>query len=615
MHLVYPAGVQDTTDRYRERAEAWSSFWDRRVDVRVRSDAQVRRHDLTDAWGMVAGTPSSPLVAALLDEGGLTVRDDGAFVVHDRTYDDPTDVLLLEVPTTDSSRSRWGGTLHVAVGHTHATTLSYAFASPFLLSGMPADYKILRDGALIAYGTLADSPARSLEACSLPARPRYHVDLRDRRDPVWETKSFRFFAHRSLDSASVQAFAERRTRAFRAAFSGRDVPLPSETIDYHLFPRQTDVRSFRATVPPVDRDVRTWLRSGGFRSLTVPAQAVRVDSATGDVAAVVDGAPGPVTPVEARRWMEATRDSPADPSPSWRSLLDVGHVARASDPWHGRPVDAWTARLHAAAAVPSLQALATDTTLVHDSPYAQMPVAGTLVDFLRDHGRAHLRPRSRPSTTDLQRLEPAWQRHLDSVRAVHPLPETSQPPLPDDLYGANVAFASGSYATPQGYASRRGDAALAALEGIGASAAAIVPYTDMPSPDAPAPLLRRRHHGEAESDATVVHAIRRAHALGMSVMLKPQISGGVEWPGAVDMPSEAAWTAFFDRYADWMLHYALMAEIHDVEVLSIGTELVAATRTHEAEWRRLIERVRAVYPSGCRSPTRSTPWAWTATTP
>jgi len=44
-----------------------------------------------------------------------------------------------------------------------------------------------------------------------------------------------------------------------------------------------------------------------------------------------------------------------------------------------------------------------------------------------------------------------------------------------------------------------------------------------------------------------------------------------------------------------MLHYALMAERYDVEVLSVGTELVEATRHHEAEWRRLIERVRAVY--------------------
>ena len=67
------------------------------------------------------------------------------------------------------------------------------------------------------------------------------------------------------------------------------------------------------------------------------------------------------------------------------------------------------------------------------------------------------------------------------------------------------------------------------------------------------------------------------------------------WPGSIDMPSDAAWNRFFDRYADWMLHYTLMAERYDVEVLCIGTELVEATRNHEEEWRRLIERVRAVY--------------------
>ena len=598
LSLVYPAGIPDTTAHYRDRAEAWSAVWDRRADVRVRPDTQVQRADLRNGRGMVAGTPSSPLVSALLTERGLTVRDDGAFVVHGRAYSDPTDVLLLDVPTADSSSSGWGPALHVAAGQTHAAALAYAFAGPFLLSGLRADYKILRDGQLIAYGTLSDTPARTVEGCILPEASARHVDLR-RAPPDLEAGPFRFFAHGAVDPSSVQTFARSRTSALRAVRSTSDIPSASETIDYHLFPTHADVRYFRATVSPVGSDVRAWLRSDGFRDLATPAQGVRVDSATGDVAAVLDGAPGPVPPTEAQRWMQTAR-SPSDSRiHSWRALLDVGHVARASNAWHGRPGDAWTARLHAAGAVPSLDALARDTTLVHDSPYAQMPVAGTLVAFLRDHSPALLHASRRPSTSKLQRLAPAWQRHLDSVRTSYSGPDAGpdapQPALPSDLYGANVAFASGSYATPSGYASRRGDATLAALEHVGATAASIVPYTDMPDPHAPGALLRRRHHDEAESDATVVHAIRRAHDLGMNVMLKPQISGGVEWPGAVEMPSEAAWTAFFDRYTDWMLHYALMAEVHDVEVLCIGTELVAATRNHEAEWRRLIERVRAVY--------------------
>jgi len=117
----------------------------------------------------------------------------------------------------------------------------------------------------------------------------------------------------------------------------------------------------------------------------------------------------------------------------------------------------------------------------------------------------------------------------------------------------------------------------------------------MPAPDTPAALLPRRHAGGAQSDTTMAHTIRRAHAFGMDVLLKPQISGEVGWPGSIDMPSGAAWNRFFDRYADWMLHYALTAERYDVEVLCIGTELVEVTRNHEEEWRRLIERVRAAY--------------------
>jgi hypothetical protein len=594
VHFVYPASAPDTADLYRARAEGWAAFWDRRRTVQVVPDTHATREALPSGLVMLAGTPASALIVDLLAEQGISVREDGAFVVGDHVYDDPRDVLLLRIASSERGEVDDIPGRVFAVGQTHAAALSYAYANPFLLSGLPAEYKLLRDGRLLAYGRLSERPSRRAGACTLPARPARHVDLRPGTPPTLETEHFRFFAHGTVESSAVEAFAADRT-SLRASADFPDAPSPStEKIDYHLFSRHADLRHFRASVPPVGPDIRAWLRSHFGHDRARPSQAVRVDSATGALAAVLPDEPPPITATEAHRWMRSSAD--AGPSTPWQEMMDVGRVARARASIQGRSVAAWTARLHAADAVPSLPALATDTTLVHDSPYAQVPVAATLVSFLERRADAERRLRTAPSRDALRQWAPAWQHHLDSLVREHMPSSPASASLPDDLYGANVAFATGpAWGSPQGYASPTGDAALSALRDLGATAAAIVPYTPMPAADHPAALLPRRHAGGAQSDAAMAHAIRRAHALGMDVLLKPQISGEVGWPGAIDMPSEAAWDTFFDRYADWMLHYALMAERHDVEVLSIGTELVEATRNHEEEWRRLIERVRAVY--------------------
>ncbi len=594
VHFVYPTSAPDTTARYRERAEGWAAFWDRRRTVQVVPDTHATRDALPNGLVMVAGTPASSLIADLLSEQGISVRDDGAFVVGDHVYDDPMDVLLLRIASSERGEVDDIPGRVLAVGQTHAAALSYAYANPFLLSGLPAEYKLLRDGHLRAYGRLSDTPPRTAGACTLPSRPARHVDLRRGAPPTLETEHFRFFAHGTVEPSAVEAFAADRTALREAAAAPDAASPPVEKIDYHLFSRHADLRHFRASVPPVGTDLRAWLRSHFGRDRSRPSQAVRVDSATGALVAVLPDDPGSVTPTEAQRWMQSSTD--AAPSSPWRAMMDVGRVAGAHASIQGRSAEAWTARLHAADAVPSLPALAFDTTLVHDSPYAQGPVAATLVSFLKHRGTAERHLRTPPSKDALRQWAPAWQQHLDSLAREHRPSSPASASLPDDLYGANVAFATGPvWGSPQGYASPAGDAALSALRDLGATAAAIVPYTPMPTADQPAALLPRRHAGGAQSDATMAHTIRRAHALGMDVLLKPQISGEVEWPGSIEMPSEAAWDTFFDRYADWMLHYALMAERYDVAVLSIGTELVDATRTHEAEWRRLIERVRAVY--------------------
>ena len=102
------------------------------------------------------------------------------------------------------------------------------------------------------------------------------------------------------------------------------------------------------------------------------------------------------------------------------------------------------------------------------------------------------------------------------------------------------------------------------------------------------------------TDASLLHAIDRAHELKLKVMLKPQLdlSEGedVNWRGEIDFPNDpAAWRAWFASYEQFLLHYAALAQAHRVELLCVGTELTSASVWHEDLWRALIRRVRVAY--------------------
>jgi len=129
------------------------------------------------------------------------------------------------------------------VGQTHAAALSYAYANPFLLSDLPAEYKLLRDGRLLAYGRLSRRPSRTAGACTLPAR---------------ETEHFRFFAHRTVEPSAAKAFAADRTSLREAVGARHAASQSTEKIDYHLFSCHANLRHFRASVSPVGTDIRAW---------------------------------------------------------------------------------------------------------------------------------------------------------------------------------------------------------------------------------------------------------------------------------------------------------------------------------------------------------------------
>ncbi len=100
-------------------------------------------------------------------------------------------------------------------------------------------------------------------------------------------------------------------------------------------------------------------------------------------------------------------------------------------------------------------------------------------------------------------------------------------------------------------------------------------------------------NGITISDSRLRELIRRAHARGLEVVLNPLLEfDGCSSPRGSLEPS--SWSAWFDSYSEFILHYAEIAQRESVELFSVGVELNRAENQTRA-WRDLISEVRGEY--------------------
>jgi len=106
-------------------------------------------------------------------------------------------------------------------------------------------------------------------------------------------------------------------------------------------------------------------------------------------------------------------------------------------------------------------------------------------------------------------------------------------------------------------------------------------------------------YGTTMTDRDIECAVRHAHELGLKVCLKPVVNSadGV-WRARIGFPDDEEaqpyWDAWFRSYANFVCHYAELAEELGCEMLCIGCEM-AATEKQTGRWTALIERVRGLY--------------------
>lgn len=275
--------------------------------------------------------------------------------------------------------------------------------------------------------------------------------------------------------------------------------------------------------------------------------------------------------------------------------LELGFPVYFTDQWQRQGYAYWSARLFESGNALSLQELLHNDALDIESPLIADCMSATLVEFLLDSwGTDHFLKSYAawmPTAEDLVKLQPAWEKHLLKNALGNPKKERPRTELP---YLKGFNFAHEGYSIYNGYASSKATQAIEKMKSMGSNAMAIVPYSYIVDKNKPAPFRFSNNTG-SENDEGVVHSSAEAKKLGMTNLLKPQVFAGNSWPGDVEMLNEEDWQSFFGYYHKWIRHYALLAEIHQMDALSVGVEFSKATLSHETEWRNLFRSLRGLY--------------------
>lgn len=128
----------------------------------------------------------------------------------------------------------------------------------------------------------------------------------------------------------------------------------------------------------------------------------------------------------------------------------------------------------------------------------------------------------------------------------------------------------------------------------------IVPFASQDDYDTPTVNYSRRgRRALVRRDSMWKSKISIAHQFGFKVFLKPHIwlddPRNNKWRSDIFPKDDNDWKIWQDSYREFILHYAEIAQINNVELFCIGTELTRLTIEKSEYWINLIQEVRSIY--------------------
>jgi len=299
------------------------------------------------------------------------------------------------------------------------------------------------------------------------------------------------------------------------------------------------------------------------------------------LALAADGLPDETGAAAARLWLTAAWGPPAH---TW---IAEGAAYERADRYWGRELEAWGAHLLAADLVPSLETLVQPELAHESSIHQRAPARALLVRHLSEvHGAAHLHRlwSGEIELASSSELEASFRAFLEQ-RLVPTAPDPERAVARRAVPRMRGAVFTNTFdpktRASVGWGTAVAGSSLAQLARLGADAISLPCfYAEGPDGGDGRPFALANAGGALDGDAAVAMVVAQARKEQFSVMLVPEYLArpAGTWRGDLKHLRPEVWRDFFDRYDRCVTHYALLAELLDVDVLSIGSEMQQATR-------------------------------------
>ena len=574
--LVFGTGNPETAAAYKNFAEKYARRlkW---IEIVVKPDSLVTTEEISSIPLWLIGTPSSNSLLTKIQNYLPIKIENGSFSIGKDSYSEETDIYILSVYPNPLAPSL---PLSVISGNTDEYIVDF-LENSYRWSARAGDFRVFRNGQGITFGFFKQEKNGPWKVDF--EKTRNYLKHKNR---ILETEHYVFIYHgKSTPKREIQTFAIEQERRIKTLLNrlqlshANSVPFPK--LRYHLYESLEDKGLMTGNTNMSHINISRWEVHGIFNDDMIGTDFY------GDARLIYYKFFG---------------------KPKCQALWD-GVGIYFSEGWGKRGFRYWAKWFHETENTISLERLLNSNIYNRESYLFMQPLAGSFVEFLiikfgcekflhlyKNWPEAGV-PKQELKGISLQTLEEEWITYLDELEVDTQNRDNLNNKPAKPKFQRGFCYAHEGYQIYNGYLSMKSFESLEKLRSLGVEWISLSPFGYLDDANRPGYLYYSRGAG-AENDESIIAAFYAAKKLGMGVMLKPHVlmnSRNWGWPGEINMRNQEDWEKFFKYYYSWIRHYALLAEIYQMDIFCIGVELVQATQGHEKSWRDLISKIRQIY--------------------